>query len=150
MLNTKFMVRKMTLQDIDQVMLIEQESFTLPWSRESYLSGLRNQFATYLVCDYEGEVAAYGGIWVVFEEAHITNVAVSTRCRRQGIGRALMGELETIARKRNAQRILLEVRPSNHAALSMYRELGFMSTGLRKQYYSDNGEDALIMTKFLF
>jgi len=150
MLNTKFMVRKMTLQDIDQVMRIESESFSLPWSKDSYLSELRNQFATYLVCDCAGEVAGYGGIWVVFEEAHITNVAVSAKYRRQGMGRALMEELEAVARKRNAQRILLEVRPSNHAALSMYRERGFMSTGLRKQYYSDNGEDALIMTKFLF
>jgi ribosomal-protein-alanine N-acetyltransferase len=150
MLNRSFIVRKMTLQDIDEVMKIEKQSFTLPWSRESYLGELKNKFATYLVCDCEGEIAGYGGIWVVFEEAHITNVAVGPGFRQSGIGNALMEELEKVAREKKAQRILLEVRPSNEPALKMYRNLNYLPTGLRKQYYSDNNEDAIIMTKLLF
>lgn len=150
MLNPGFILRKMTLQDINEIMKIEPKCFTLPWSRESYLGELKNNFATYLVCDYEGEIAGYGGIWVVFEDAHITNVAVDPDYRQFGMGTALMEELEQVARDKKAQQILLEVRPSNEAALAMYRKLGYFPTGLRHAYYSDNGEDAIIMTKLLF
>jgi len=150
MLKQDFMIRKMTPVDIDEVMRIEKESFSLPWSRESYQGELSNNFATYLVGDYEGEVIGYGGIWVVFEEAHITNVAVDPAYRKTGVGRALMEELERTARQRKASRILLEVRPSNVAALALYRGLGYLTSGLRKEYYSDNNEDAIIMTKLLF
>lgn len=150
MLNRDFMIRKMTPLDIDVVMRIENESFSLPWSRESYLGELKNNFATYLVGDYEGEVIGYGGIWVVFEEAHITNVAVAPEYRKAGVGRALMEELERAARQKKATRILLEVRPSNVAALALYREFGYLTSGLRKEYYSDNNEDAIVMTKLLF
>lgn len=150
MLNQDFMIRKMTPMDIDAIMRIEVESFSLPWSRESYLGEMKNNFATYLVGDYEGEVIGYGGIWVVFEEAHITNVAVAPEYRKAGVGRVLMEELERAARKKAAQRIILEVRPSNAAGLALYRGLGYLTSGLRKEYYSDNNEDALLMTKLLF
>ena len=150
MLNQDYLIRKMTEQDLDEVMMIEKESFSLPWSRESYLGELRNSFANYIVCDCAGVVAGYAGIWVVFEEAHITNVAVGKSFRSQGIGLALMAEAERIARSKKATRILLEVRPSNEVALHMYRNLNYMQTALRKAYYSDNGEDAMVMTKYLF
>lgn len=149
MLNQACMIRKMTVQDLDRVMAIEVEAFTLPWSRESYLSELKNDFANYLVCDWEGEIAGYGGIWIVFEEAHITNVAISGKFRGTGMGKSLMLELEKVARSKKAARILLEVRPSNQVAHNMYLSLGFVNTGLRKAYYSDNGEDAIVMTKYL-
>ncbi|MBC7074923.1 MAG: ribosomal protein S18-alanine N-acetyltransferase [Syntrophomonadaceae bacterium] len=150
MLNPDFIVRKMTAQDIDEVMGIEKSSFSLPWARESYFAELRNDLAAYLVCEYEGKVAGYGGIWVVLEEAHITNVAVSEQFRRSGIGKTLMCALEKIAREKKAARIILEVRPSNSAALTMYRGLGYVPAGIRKRYYYDNGEDAIIMVKYLF
>lgn len=149
-INQDFMVRKMTPVDIDAIMRIENESFTLPWSREAYLGELKNSFATYLVGDFEGEVIGYGGIWVVFEEAHITNVAVAPEFRNAKVGRALMEEMERIARQKKATRILLEVRPSNVAALALYRGIGYIESGLRKEYYSDNNEDAILMTKLLF
>lgn len=147
---SNYLIRRMTEQDVDAVVAIEEQVFTLPWSKESYLGELKNQFATYLVCDKEAQVAGYVGIWVVFEEAHITNVAVAPQWRGQGLGRVLMEEAEKVARQKNALRILLEVRPSNYAALSLYQSLGYMETGRRKGYYSDNGEDAIIMTKLLF
>lgn len=149
MLSPIFMIRKMTIQDLDQIMLIEKEAFSLPWSRQAYENELKNQYATYFVLDMEGCIGAYGGIWVVFDEAHITNVAVAVKYRGSGCGKTLMKELEKSAIKKGADRILLEVRPSNLAALNMYSGLGYKATGLRKQYYSDNGEDAVIMTKFL-
>lgn len=150
MLKQNYLIRKMTEQDLDEVMMIEKESFSLPWSRESYLGELKNSFANYIVCDCAGDIAGYAGIWVVFEEAHITNVAVRKSFRCQGIGLALMAETERIARTKKAIRILLEVRPSNEVALQMYQNLNYMQTALRKAYYSDNGEDAMVMTKYLF
>jgi ribosomal-protein-alanine N-acetyltransferase len=147
---SNYLVRRMTERDLDEVMAIEQQVFTLPWSRQSYMGELRNQFATYLVCDREAQLVGYIGIWVVFDEAHITNVAVHPKWRGQGLGRVLMEEAEKIARQKKALRIMLEVRPSNSAALSLYQSLGYMETGRRKEYYSDNGEDAILMTKLLF
>lgn len=144
------LVRRMTERDLDKVMAIEHESFTLPWSRESYLGELKNQFATYLVCDRQGELAGYVGVWVVFDEAHITQVAVNQQYRGQALGKLLMLEAEKVARQKKALRILLEVRPSNQAALAMYQGLGYVESGRRKAYYSDNGEDAIIMLKLLF
>lgn len=149
-MNQEFLVRKMTEQDLDEVMLIEHESFSLPWSRDSYAGELKNHFANYFICDHAGEIAGYAGIWVVFEEAHVTNVAVAKKFRSRGIGKALMQELEKTARFKKATRIFLEVRPSNKVAINLYENLEFIQTGLRKAYYHDNGEDALIMTKFLF
>ncbi|MEN6391285.1 MAG: ribosomal protein S18-alanine N-acetyltransferase [Syntrophomonas sp.] len=149
MIETGFMMRKMTPLDLDQVMIIEQEAFSLPWSRQSYENELKNQYANYLVIDYQGDVGGYGGIWVVFDEAHITNVAIASSLRGRGWGRVLMLELEKLARRKRAARILLEVRPSNRAAIAMYHGLGFMVSGLRKQYYSDNNEDAMVMVKHL-
>lgn len=150
MLNPHYILRKMAPQDIDEIMAIEQEAFSMPWSKESYLAELKNHFAYYTVCDVGGKIAGYGGIWIVFEEAHITNVAVSAEYRRQGIGAAIMLELEKQAREKKALRILLEVRPSNGPALKTYRKLNYLPNNVRPEYYSDNGEDALIMIKLLF
>lgn len=150
MLNQSYLIRKMTEEDLSSVMEIEKEAFTLPWSRESYLSELKNNFAAYMVCDVEGEIAGYGGIWVVFEQAHITNVAIGKDYRQKGLGHSLMVELEQIARQRKATHILLEVRPSNLAARTLYKNLGFEDISVRKAYYSDNSEDAIVMTKYLF
>lgn len=150
MLNQEYLLRKMTVQDLDQVMQIERTVFTLPWSQESYAGELKNSFANYLVVDIAGEVAAYGGIWVVFGEAHITNIAVHVKYQQRGLGRALMQCLEQIARQKRADHIYLEVRPSNRKAVYMYAELGYGPSGTRKAYYTDNGEDALIMSKLLF
>lgn len=150
MLNTNYIIRKMIPRDIDSIMQIENEAFSMPWSKESYLAEMKNQFASYLVCDVAGTIAGYGGIWTVFEEAHITNVAVNAEFRRQGIGSAIMTELENRAREKKARRIMLEVRPSNEPALKTYKKLGYLPANVRNEYYSDNGEDALIMIKLLF
>ncbi|MGB4019840.1 MAG: ribosomal protein S18-alanine N-acetyltransferase [Syntrophomonadaceae bacterium] len=147
---SNYLVRRMTESDVDEVMAIEQQSFTLPWSKQSYMGELKNQFATYLVCDREAQLVGYVGLWVVFEEAHITNVAVDPKWRGQGLGRVLMEEAEKIARQKKALRILLEVRPSNYVALALYESMGYMETGRRPAYYTDNCEDAIIMTKLLF
>lgn len=149
MLNNAFMLRQMTVQDLDQLMVIEHQSFSLPWSRQSYEAELQNAFANYLVCDSAGELAGYIGMWTVMEEAHLTNVAVAPKFRRQGIGRTLLLAQEKLARSKGASMMLLEVRPSNQAALDLYASLGYILSAIRNNYYSDNQEDALIMIKHL-
>lgn len=150
MLQINYIIRKMTEHDLNKVIAIEQEVFTLPWTIESYRADLKNNFATYLVCDVAGEVAAYGGMWVIFEEAHITNIAVDPNYRNIGMGKTLMLELEKVAKQKKALRIMLEVRPSNNVALNLYESLGYIPTSYREKYYSDNGEDAIVMTKLIF
>ncbi|HZJ84149.1 MAG TPA: ribosomal protein S18-alanine N-acetyltransferase [Syntrophomonadaceae bacterium] len=150
MLQTNYLVREMKASDVDEVIGIEREAFTLPWSKESYLADLRNDFATYLVCDYAGQVAGYAGMWVVFYDAHITNVAVAKEYRNQGIGKMLLMGLEKVAKEKEATRMMLEVRPSNYAAIHLYKSIGFKPYNIRKNYYSDNGEDAIVMTKLVF
>lgn len=149
MLNNAFMIRKMTVQDLEQLMVIENESFSLPWSRQSYEAELQNAYADYLVCDWAGEIAGYIGMWTVMEEAHLTNVAVAGKYRGQGIARTLMLAQEKMARSKGASMMLLEVRPSNQPALGLYNGLGYIHAAIRKNYYSDNQEDALIMVKHL-
>jgi len=148
-LNSAFMIRKMTVQDLDQLMVIEHEAFSLPWSRNSYEAELQNAYANYLVCDWAGELAGYIGMWTVMEEAHLTNVAVASKFRGQGIARTLMRTQEKLARSKGASMMLLEVRPSNQPALQLYSSLGYIHAAIRKNYYSDNQEDALIMVKHL-
>jgi len=148
-LNQEYMVRKLTGHDLNELMVIENDSFSMPWSRQSYENELKNQWAEYLVCDWGGELAAFGGMWTVYEESHITNLAVAKKYRGRGLGRVLMQELERLARAKRANRILLEVRPSNTPALDMYKKLGYIPISVRREYYEDNREDALVMIKHL-
>lgn len=138
--------RPMTLEDIPDIMVIEHESFTLPWSEEAFRSEMTlNHFAKYLVMEYEGSPIGYAGMWTVLDEAHITNIAVRTAYRGQHLGELLFRKMIDWAAELGMRRMTLEVRVSNHSAQSLYRKLGFHSVGTRKGYYSDNQEDALIM-----
>jgi ribosomal-protein-alanine N-acetyltransferase len=145
-MNNKLEFRKMELDDIDIIVELERLCFTLPWSRQSFIGELtQNKYAYYLVGLWEGRVVAYGGIWIVANEGHITNVAVHPEFRGRGIGEELMRGLLSLALEQNAESVSLEVRPSNTVAKSLYKKLGFAEVGLRKGYYFDNGEDAIIM-----
>ena len=143
-------IRRMTPGDLNQVMEIEHCSFPLPWSRGSFEKELRdNSYACYLVAETEerGKVAGYAGCWVLFDEAHITTLAVHPAYRRGGIGRMLLAALLELADARGAQQVFLEVRDSNAAARRLYTEFGFEIKGIRKKYYHD--EDALVMVRLL-
>ena len=138
----------MRLADLEQVLEIERLSFPTPWSRQSFLHELlENERAVYLVYKEAGRVYGYIGMWVVLDEGHITNLAVHPAFRRRGTGRSLIVRLEEIARERGVRHLTLEVRKSNLAAQNLYRDLGFVSVGIRRQYYLDNMEDAIIMWK---
>ncbi|MCS7463240.1 ribosomal protein S18-alanine N-acetyltransferase [Paenibacillus doosanensis] len=138
--------RSMTTEDIPAICEIEQEAFTTPWTAGAFQNELtNNQFARYMVMECDGEVAGYGGMWLIMEEAHVTNVAVKEKYRGKKLGERLMRELQKTASFFGAVRMTLEVRPSNLVAKNLYEKLGFYSVGVRRGYYTDNREDAIIM-----
>lgn len=146
----QIVIDPMRLRDIPGVLVVEKLSFTTPWSRNAFLSELlENDRAYYVVAKVKERVVGYAGIWLIAGEGHVTNVAVHPEFRRQGVGRRLMLTLEELIRSRGGDRLTLEVRVSNHWAQHLYRTLGFEAYGLRKGYYRDNNEDAVIMWKEL-
>lgn len=139
-------IRMMKLEDLDQVLEVEQATFTSPWSKEAFLNELlNNHFAHYVVAEYGEKIVGYCGVWLIMDEAHITNVAVHPRQQGKKIGYRLMKQIMELSKQGGARRITLEVRVSNHVAQSLYKKLGFVGHGIRKRYYQDNQEDALIM-----
>lgn len=143
----KLRVEPMTLLDLADVHRIEEVSFSVPWPDDAYRSELgANRLASYLVVRAGDDLVAYGGIWLMVDEAHVTTFAVDPAWRRQGIGETLLLALLDLAVARHAREATLEVRLSNVPARRLYEKYGFRPVGLRPRYYSDNGEDALIMT----
>jgi ribosomal-protein-alanine N-acetyltransferase len=141
-------VRDMYLNDLDAVLDIEREAFPTPWSRAAFQTELvENTFAVYLVLEVHGRIAAYGGMWLILDEAHVTNVAVHPTFRGRGFGEAMMLGLMERARDQGCRRMTLEVRRGNLVAQNLYKKLGFVQLGVRKGYYTDTHEDAFIMWK---
>jgi len=139
-------VRRMTLEDLDDVTAIEAATFPRPWSRESFQQELeRNVAARYLVAVKENKVIGYAGAWIILDESHITNIAIEEAERGQGYGRLLTSALMQYLSNLGAAYATLEVRRSNLRAQNLYESLGFVRLGVRKRYYEDNGEDAFIM-----
>ncbi|MDP5276653.1 ribosomal protein S18-alanine N-acetyltransferase [Chengkuizengella axinellae] len=138
--------RSMKIADIEQVYEIETEAFTTPWTAQAFYNELmNNQFAKYIVMEVEGNIAAYGGMWAVIDEAHITNIAVRKKYRGQKMGEMLLQKMIQMAVDLGMKKMTLEVRVSNHIAIHLYKKFGFYESGIRKGYYTDNNEDALIM-----
>lgn len=136
----------MTPADLDQVLDVERRSFPVPWSRGAFVQEVTaNRFACYRVVRAGDVVVGYAGVWVIMDEAHVTNVAVHPDWRGRGLGRRLMLDLIARALNRGATRMTLEVRASNQVAQNLYAALGFRACGRRRGYYSDTNEDAVIM-----
>jgi len=143
----KLRVEPMGLEDVPDVHRIEAASFPMPWPDYAFRQELQtNRLAHYLVVRAGNETVAYGGLWLLVDEAHITTFAVLPEWRRRGIGGRLMVALMDLALRLNARVMTLEVRLSNRPARDLYAHFGFKPVGVRPHYYSDNGEDALIMT----
>lgn len=135
----------MTESDLAEVLVIESDSFPQPWSKAHFLDEIRSPYAFPLVAlSQEGSVLGYICPMLLLDEGHILDVAVRKECRGQGLGKMLVEKILAECRERGAAYVSLEVRPSNTAAVLLYRILGFVETGLRKRYY-ENGEDALLM-----
>ncbi len=140
-------VDRMTVDDLLVVQAIERESFSTPWPAHAYRQEIeQNRLAHYIVARYRDQIVGFAGIWLLVDEAHITTFATRTAWRRQGIGERLLVALLDLALARGAKEATLEVRPSNIPAKRLYEKYGFKVVGVRPRYYSDNNEDALIMT----
>lgn len=138
--------RYMAIKDIEAVLEVEYAAFTMPWSKSAFYNELvSNRFAAYVVVEVDAKVVGYCGVWVIIDEAQITNIALLPEYRGHKIGEALMRTAMQYARMRGARKMSLEVRVSNEPAQGMYRKLGFKPGGLRKNYYTDDHEDALVM-----
>ncbi len=138
-------IRDMCAADIEQILEIERQSFQSPWSRAAFESELKNLLAHYLLLVEDDKVIGYAGFWQILDEGHITNVALLPTYRGRGLAKRLIGQLIDRARQLNIVQMTLEVRPSNAVARQLYTSFGFSVEGRRPRYYSDSGEDALIM-----
>ena len=144
-MNNDVLIRRMTLEDVDAVHAIEQATFPRPWSRDDFVREMTvNACARYLVAERAGRVIGFAGAWIVLDEGHITNIAVEESQRGRGVGRQLTKGLLQYAANLGVDYMTLEVRRSNERAQRLYQTLGFEYVGVRKRYYEDNGEDALL------
>ena len=142
---SEIIIRRMKVEDVDGVAAVEAATFPTPWSRDAFASEMKNVAARYLVAEKDGKLIGYAGAWIILDESHITNIAVLKDERGQGIGRRLTEGLMQYLSNLGAAYATLEVRKSNEVAQNLYKSLGFIKLGVRKRYYEDNGEDALIM-----
>ena len=148
------LIREMTMQDVPAVAEIENQCFSLPWSEQSLRDSVTREDTMFLVCEEnsakEDETLATGitgyiGMYLSFEEGDITNVAVAPQWRQKGYGEALVSKAIALAKEKQLEMILLEVRYSNAPAISLYKKMGFEEIGIRKKFYEHPVEDALIM-----
>lgn len=138
--------RPMKVTDLPAIMEIERLSFSDPWSEVSFEDELTsNDLAYYIVSLVDGKITGYAGMWVVLDEAQLTNVALHPDYRGKGMGKEILSYMIELAKQLGAAKMTLEVRKSNQIAQHMYRNLGFTVIGTRKNYYPDNGEDAILM-----
>ena len=137
--------RKMTKADVPQVAGLEKICFSMPWSEHALNSEMKNRVAHYRVLTAGKRIIAYAGMWIVMDEAHVTNIAVVPDFRNQGLGRRILLDMMQEARAAGAVRMTLEVREHNLPAQTLYAHNGFVKVGVRKGYYSDTGEAAYIL-----
>lgn len=139
------LIREMEIIDIESIYEIEKEAFADPWSKSALIDELNNENALYYVALLDNEVKAYIGMWKIFDEGHITNIAVKKENRRFKIGQQLLEKLIEKGNELGIRSYTLEVRESNISALNMYLKAGFNIAGKRKNFYSNPLEDAIIM-----
>lgn len=158
------LIREMTMQDVPAVAAIERDCFSLPWSEQSLIDSIKREDTLFLVCENivnedgccneamsdtiqisKSEIVGYIGMYLSFEEGDITNVAVSPNFRKKGYGEALVLKAKELAKEKQLEMILLEVRVSNVPAISLYKKMGFEELGIRKNFYEHPVEDAIIM-----
>lgn len=133
------------MEHVDGVFALEQECFVHPWSKADLTAQLTNENARFLVALENTRVVGYLGVQIICGEGYVTNVAVTGRCRRQCIAKALF---EKCFSENQMDFLTLEVRRSNAPAIALYQKLGFRQTGVRKDFYTDPSEDALLMTRY--
>lgn len=145
-----FKISEMSLSDMDEVLEIENLSFTTPWSKDLFLKEIHSEFSKIFVAQSnhlgKHKVLGYISLWFVGEEMHILNLACHPEYRRSGIAKGLLEHSLSLSFQGGVRNAFLDVRKSNHEALSLYKKYGFKQIGIRKGYYSDTKEDAVVMS----
>jgi len=140
-------IRKMIAHDLELVIAIDQVSFSLPWPQRSFQFELTDNLASRCwVAELDGRIVAMIVSWFIIDELHVATIATHPEFRGRGIGKKLLVHALLSAKKEGAVKSFLEVRASNVVAQNMYRTLGFVEDGRRKEYYKDNNEDAILMS----
>lgn len=139
--------RDMTPEDVPFISRLEEETFSMPWSPASFLQMIEAEDARYYVAEEDGQLLGGCGLWLIAGEGNIGNVAVAETARRRGVGTGLLRHLISEGDKQGLTAYTLEVRVSNEAAIGLYRKLGFVSEGIRPNFYEKPTEDAMIMWK---
>lgn len=145
-----FKTKIMNIKDVDEAYEIEKSSFITPWSKKEFENEItQNKMAIYVVALIGDEIVGYGGMWHVITEGHITNVAIKENYRKMGVGDLIVKHLIKIATEKEMIGLTLEVRVGNESAKKLYYKNGFVEEGIRKNYYEDTNEDAIIMWKYI-
>jgi ribosomal-protein-alanine N-acetyltransferase len=140
-------LRKMDYRDVDEVMRIEKSIYPYPWSAGNFIDSLDSGYVC-MVAELDDALVGYAVLMPSVGEAHLLTIGIAAEHQRKGMGEEVLGRMTAMARDFGISRIILEVRPSNVPALSLYRKCGFRQIGLRRGYYpADNGEreDAIVM-----
>lgn len=137
----------MKKRDLGQVLKIERMCFEQPYSREIFEQELKIKAAQLWVVSYQRKIVGYIDFWLVVGEMELVSIAVHPKYQRRGVARYLMEEMISYGQENQANSIILDVRKNNHKAQKLYCNFGFKKVGLRKKYYSDNQEDAIIMKR---
>ena len=137
-------ISPMREEDIRDVLEIEKECFATPWSESAFQMELKNKLARYVVARVDDEVVGYGGLWMIIDEGHVTNIGVKSDFRQMGIGSEILESIIETSKEHGVEAMTLEVRRGNESAKTLYKKYGFKEAGVRPRYYED-GEDALIM-----
>ena len=140
-------IEPMSLQTVDAVAQIEAECFSQPWSHDTFVAELSTPAAVTFVANADGEIAGFINLGVVLDEATVNNIAVKQTYRRRGIGRALLTAAIDYCQNNRLNVLMLEVRQSNRAAIALYERFGFQAVGIRKRFYDEPEEDAVLMNK---
>ena len=146
-----FFIRRMLKSDIEEILSIEKKSFLSPWSRTAFENEIQADYSCPLILlssnSSQPQILAYLCCWVILNECHILNLSVHDDHQRKGLASKLIEYLFQVCQKKGVHHIYLEVRTSNHKAISLYKKNGFEVYGHRKRYYTDTGEDALLMQR---
>lgn len=137
-------VRQMEEKDIDSLVIIEEECFSLPWSKRAFQESYVKDYAYFFVAEIDKEIVGYVGLYKMGNDGDITNIGISSLHRRKGIGYKLMSSVLDFAKRENMEHITLEVRESNIPAIALYEKLGFVKVGIRKDFYEKPVENAII------
>jgi ribosomal-protein-alanine N-acetyltransferase len=144
-LNMQPEIELMRTEDVDAVVELDKRCFPTPWSAGAYLTEVHNSSAYYVVARIDGRIVGYAGMWLIMDEAHVTTIGVDPAYRGYKIGERILVNLIDEAIKRHANRATLEVRKHNMVAQNLYLKYGFQVVAVRRGYYTNNNEDALVM-----